>query len=271
MKNSLSYLAKGYTGLVLLFLYMPIAIMIVFSFNSTKSRSNWTGFSWRWYEQLLHNEEIIRALMATLTVAAVSAVVATLLGTLAAVGIQGMKKASKSATLNFTYLPIVSPEIILGVSLMLLFVLFNFNFGIGTLIIAHITFNLPYVILCVMPKLRQVDKHIFEAALDLGCTARQAFVKVMLPEIMPGIVTGFLMSLTFSLDDFNVSYFVSGDKFQTLPILIYSMTRRRISPEINALSTIIFVVVLLILVAVNLKDIRKAPNKKEVRRSAKQN
>ncbi|MDD2217355.1 MAG: ABC transporter permease, partial [Eubacteriales bacterium] len=233
------------------------------------SRSNWTGFSLRWYEQLINNDEILRALMVTGIVAIVSAVLATIFGTLAAIGIQGMRKRSKGLTLNFTYLPLVSPEIIMGVSLMLLFVLLNFNFGIGTLIIAHITFNLPYVILCVMPKLRQVDKHVFEAALDLGCTARQAFMKVIVPEIMPGIVTGFLMSLTFSLDDFNVSYFVSGDKFQTLPILIYSMTRRRISPEINALSTIIFVVVLAILIAVNLKDIRKKPAKKGVKSNGK--
>lgn len=269
MKNPVSGLGKGYTGLVLAFLYVPIVIMMIFSFNSTKSRSNWTGFSLRWYEQLIHNDEILRALMVTGTVAIVSAVLATLFGTLAAIGIQGMRKRSKALTLNFTYLPLVSPEIIMGVSLMLLFVLFNFNFGIGTLIIAHITFNLPYVILCVMPKLRQVDQYVFEAALDLGCTARQAFMKVMVPEIMPGIVTGFLMSLTFSLDDFNVSYFVSGDKFQTLPVLIYSMTRRRISPEINALSTIIFVVVLIILVVVNLKDIRKKPAKKGGKRNGK--
>ena len=159
--------------------------------------------------------------------------------------------------MNFTYVPIVSPEIVMGVSLMLLFALFGMKSGMVTLVLAHITFNIPYVILSVMPKLRQMDKHLFDAAMDLGCTPAMAFVKVMLPEIMPGIVTGFLMALTFSLDDFNVSYFVSGDKFQTLPILIYSMARRRVSPEINALSTIIFIVVLTVLIIVNVNDARR--------------
>ena len=174
-----------------------------------------------------------------------------------------MKSSSKTAIMNFTYVPVVSPEIVMGVSLMLLFVLLRMESGLITLVLAHVTFNLPYVILSVMPKLRQMDKHLFDAAMDLGCTPGMAFRKVMLPEIMPGIITGFLMALTFSLDDFNVSYFVSGDKFQTLPILIYSMTRRRVSPEINALSAIIFVIVLLVLIIVNVQDARR---EKQLRR-----
>lgn len=257
------WLSKCYVWLIMAFLYAPIIVMIVFSFNSSKSRSHWAGFSWKWYEKLLHNDAILSALFTTLVVALISSIVATLLGTAAALGIQAMKRRSRTVVMNATYLPVINPEIVMGVSLMLLFVLFKVNFGVLTLIIAHITFNLPYVILSVLPKLRQLDYYTYEAALDLGCTPMQAFFKVMLPEIMPGIVTGFLMAITFSLDDFNVSYFVSGDKHQTLPILIYSMTRRRISPEINALSTFIFLIVLAVLIVVNINDVRR---EKEMKR-----
>jgi len=254
MKN---WLSRGYIALVMFFLYAPILVMIAFSFNDSKSRSHWAGFSWRWYEKLLGNDMALKALSITLIVAAVSAVVATLLGTAAAIGIYSMRTRSRAAMMNFTYLPVVNPEIVMGVSLMLLFVLCGVDLGLLTLIIAHITFNLPYVILSVMPKLRQMDHHIYEAALDLGCTPFQGFIKVMLPEIMPGVMTGFLMAITFSLDDFNISYFVSGDRWQTLPVYIYSMTRRRISPEVNALSTIIFIVVLVVLIIVNINDARR--------------
>lgn len=263
MRNSKSWLSRSYIALVMIFLYAPIAVMIVFSFNDSKSRSHWAGFSWRWYERLMTNDMVLKALTITLVVAAISAVVATLLGTAAAIGIYAMKKGSRTMVMNFTYLPVVNPEIVMGVSLMLLFVLCSVNLGFVTLIIAHITFNLPYVILSVMPKLRQMDHHIYEAALDLGCTPFQGFIKVMLPEIMPGIMTGFLMAITFSLDDFNISYFVSGDRWQTLPVYIYSMTRRRISPEVNALSTIIFIIVLLVLIIVNIHD---AKREKEMKR-----
>lgn len=266
-RENTSWLSKSYIALVMIFLYAPIVVLMVYSFNSSKSRSSWTGFSLRWYEELIHNDAIISALTVTLFVAIVSAVLSTLIGTLAAIGIQSMKNRSQTAIMNFTYLPLVSPEIVMGVSLMLLFALLHIEAGLLTLILAHVTFNLPYVILSVMPKLRQMDKYLFDAAMDLGCTPAMAFRKVMLPEIMPGIISGFLMAFTFSLDDFNVSYFVSGDKFQTLPILIYSMTRRRVSPEINALSTIIFVVVLLVLIIVNVQDARKEKQlkKKEAR------
>lgn len=258
-----NWLSKSYIALVMIFLYAPIAVMIAFSFNDSKSRSHWAGFSWRWYEKLADNDMVLKALMITLLVALVSAVVATVVGTAASIGIYSMKKRSRNLVMNFTYLPVVNPEIVMGVSLMLLFVLCSVNLGIFTLIIAHITFNLPYVILSVMPKLRQMDHHIYEAALDLGCTPFQGFMKVMLPEIMPGIITGFLMAITFSLDDFNISYFVSGDRWQTLPVYIYSMTRRRISPEVNALSTIIFVIVLVVLIIVNINDARR---EKEMKR-----
>lgn len=255
-------------ALVLLFLYIPIFVLIVFSFNSTKSRSVFSEFTFDWYIKLFQNELIMKSLLNTIIVAVIASVAATILGTAAAVGINNMRKIPKGIILNVTNLPIINPDIITGVSLMLLFVIFtarmNFEFGFVTLIIAHITFNVPYVILSIMPKFRQMNPHLYEAAQDLGCGPVSAFFKVVLPEIMPGIVSGFLMSVTFSLDDFVVSYFTSGSTSQTLPITIYSMTRRKVSPEINALSTIIFLVVVIVLVVKNVIE-RKSMIKKEVK------
>ena len=248
----LKTLSKVYMGLVLMFLYVPIFVLIVFSFNETKSRSVFSGFTLDWYAKLFRNEVIISSLMNTIIIAVIASIAATLLGTLAAIGINSMRKVPKAIVMNITNMPIVNPEIVTGVSLMLLFVFFaarmNLEFGFVTLVIAHITFDVPYVILNVMPKFRQMDPNLFEAAQDLGCSPFTELRKVILPEIMPGVVSGFLMSFTFSLDDFVISYFTSGSTSQTLPITIYSMTRRKISPEINALSTLIFVVVVIVLV-----------------------
>ena len=248
----LKTLSKVYMGLVLMFLYVPIFVLIVFSFNETKSRSVFSGFTLDWYAKLFRNEVIISSLMNTIIIAVIASIAATLLGTLAAIGINSMRRDPKAIVMNITNMPIVNPEIVTGVSLMLLFVFFaarmNLEFGFVTLVIAHITFDVPYVILNVMPKFRQMDPNLFEAAQDLGCSPFTALRKVILPEIMPGVVSGFLMSFTFSLDDFVISYFTSGSTSQTLPITIYSMTRRKISPEINALSTMIFVVVVIVLV-----------------------
>ena len=248
----LKTLSKVYMGLVLMFLYVPIFVLIVFSFNETKSRSVFSGFTLDWYAKLFRNEVIISSLMNTIIIAVIASIAATLLGTLAAIGINSMRKVPKAIVMNITNMPIVNPEIVTGVSLMLLFVFFaarmNLEFGFVTLVIAHITFDVPYVILNVMPKFRQMAPNLFEAAQDLGCSPFTALRKVILPEIMPGVVSGFLMSFTFSLDDFVISYFTSGSTSQTLPITIYSMTRRKISPEINALSTLIFVVVVIVLV-----------------------
>ncbi len=248
----LKTLSKVYMGLVLMFLYVPIFVLIVFSFNETKSRSVFSGFTLDWYAKLFRNEVIISSLMNTIIIAVIASIAATLLGTLAAIGINSMRKVPKAIVMNITNMPIVNPEIVTGVSLMLLFVFFaarmNLEFGFVTLVIAHITFDVPYVILNVMPKFRQMDPNLFEAAQDLGCSPFTALRKVILPEIMPGVVSGFLMSFTFSLDDFVISYFTSGSTSRTLPITIYSMTRRKISPEINALSTLIFVVVVIVLV-----------------------
>ncbi|MBR5559761.1 MAG: ABC transporter permease [Oscillospiraceae bacterium] len=252
-----SWLSRCYVGLVMFFLYVPIIVLIVYSFNENKSRGVWTGFSLKWYRELFHNEIILQSLSNTLIVAVISAILATLLGTAAAIGIFSMGRKARSLAMNITYFPIINPEIVMGVSLMLLFAMCGISLGYLTLIIAHVTFCTPYVILNVMPKLRQMDNHIYEAALDLGCSPMQAFYKVIIPEIMPGILSGLMMSFTYSLDDFIISYFVSSSTSQTLPITIYSMTRRKVSPEINALSAIIFVVVLVILIAVNVYGARQ--------------
>ena len=251
-----------YIALVFLFLYAPIAVLIVNSFNSSKSRSVWGGFTLDWYRKLLMDETILKSLATTLVVALIASVISTILGTAAAIGIFNMKKNWRSAILNVSYLPIMNPEIVTGVSLMLLFVSMKISFGYLTLILAHVSFCVPYVILNVLPKLRQMDKHLVEAALDLGCDRWQAFWKVTVPEIMPGIVTGFLMSITYSVDDFVISYFTHGSKAQTLSITIYSMTRRKVSPKVNALSTLIFVVVLIVLIIVNVGDVKKNSPKK---------
>ncbi len=251
---------KIYTFLIFLFLYAPIVVLIVFSFNDTEtaSRTVWSGFSLKWYQKLFEDRLILEALRNTLLIAVAAALFSTVLGTVAAVGINSMKKLPRRIMLSLTNFPMVNPEIVTGVSLMLLFV-FAVNLfggkslGMGSLIAAHITFCLPYVILSVLPKLRQMDPNLFEAAQDLGCPPVRAFFKVVLPEIMPGVVTGMIMAFTLSIDDFVISYFTSGTT-QTLPIYIYSMTRKRVSPEINALSTVLFTVVMALLIVVNVRQ-----------------
>ena len=252
-------------ALIFLFLYAPIVVMITFSFNSSKSRSVWTGFTTDWYAKLLHDESIISALQTTLIVAIISALVATIIGTLAAIGISAMSKRARSAVMLATNIPMVNPEIVTGVSLMLLFVSIfgilasvgiELEFGIVTLILAHISFNIPYVILSVMPKLRQMNKHSYEAALDLGCNLLKAFFKVVIPEIMPGIMTGMLMAFTLSLDDFVISYCTSGTDAQTLSVLIYSMTRKNVSPKLNALSALMFITVFILMLIVNIRQLK---------------
>lgn len=248
-------LGKIYLALVLLFLYVPIFVLIVFSFNESKSSSVFSGFTLDWYKRLFNNRIIISSLVNTIIIAVAASIISTILGTLAAIGINSMRRVPKTIVMNVTNMPIINPEIVTGVSLMLLFSFFaarmTLEFGFVTLLIAHITFDVPYVILSVMPKFRQMDPHIYEAAQDLGCGPFKAFRKVVLPEIMPGVVSGFLMSFTYSLDDFVISYFTTGSTSQTLPITIYSMTRRKVSPEINALSTLIFLVVFVVLIVKN--------------------
>lgn len=258
----MKFLSKFYMGIIYFFLYIPIAVLIFFSFNDSKSRVLFTGFTTKWYEKLFTNDLIINALINTLSVALIAGVFAVILGTGAAIGINAMNKKLKGVLLNISYLPIINPDIITGISLMLLFILLKMELGFSTLILAHIAFNVPIVIFNVLPKLRQMDKNVYNAALDLGCNPAQAFAKVVLPEIMPGIAAGFLLSVTYSFDDFAVSYFTSGSSSQTLSVVIYSMVKMKVSPEINALSTIMFAFVLIVLLLVNIYG-SKNKNKKQ--------
>ena len=250
--------SRFYIGLILFFLFAPIAVMIVFSFNGGKSTAVLTGFSFKWYLELFKNSEILNALKNSLILAVASSAIATVIGTAAAFGIHHMKnKYLRQSLMTVTNVPIMNPEIITGISMMFLFVFVGGILGLTTklnfwtMLIAHVTFCLPYVILNVLPKFKQMDKALPEAALDLGCTPTQSFFKVQLPAIMPGVITGMLMSFTLSLDDFVISYFTSGTDFQTLPILIYSMTKKSVKPTIYALSTIIFVIILVTLLITN--------------------
>ena len=263
MKTKLSAPSKLYIALILIFLYAPILVMIVFSFNGANSTSVIHGFSTRWYKALMNDEGTIKALVNTLILAVSSSVIATSMGTAAAVGINVMKsKWLKRTTMSVTNIPMMNPEIVTGISMMLLFVFAGALIGttdvlgFWTMLIAHITFNLPYVILSVLPKLRQMDPHLPEAAMDLGCTPLQAFFKVTLPSISTGIVSGLMMSFTLSLDDFVISYFTQGPTFETLPIRIFSMTKKRVKPDMYALSTVIFVTILLLLILLNITQIR---------------
>lgn len=259
MKNNKLHPASGiYLALVMLFLYLPIIMLIVLSFNGTNSTSVIQGFSTKWYVELFKDSATINALTNTLILAITSAITATVIGTLAAVGIDKMKKGVvKSSVMTVTNIPMMNPEIVTGVSMMLLFVFIGSILGASgvlgfwTLFIAHVTFSLPYVILNVLPKLRQTDSNLSQAAQDLGCPPVKAFIKVVLPSILPGVIAGLIMAFTLSFDDFIISYFVSGPKFQTLPIRIFSMTKKRVTPDMYALSTIMFIVILVLLVLVN--------------------
>ncbi len=243
-----------YLTAIFVFTYLPIFVLIVFSFNSGRSTGVWEGFSLKWYEELINDARIQAALLTTVIVALSSAVISTVFGTVSAIGIFYMKKMPKNIIMNVTNIPILNADIITGVSLLLLYNILGIDLGYASLIIAHISFNIPYVILSVMPKLKQMDNNIYEAALDLGATPTKALVNVIVPQIMPGIVSGFLLALTMSMDDFVISLFTSGPVVSTLSLEIYSMTKRGITPEINALSTIIFVIVIAVLLISNLKN-----------------
>ena len=269
MNKKLNPTSKIYLALVVLFLYLPIFMLIVLSFNGTNSTSVIHGFSFKWYVELFRDEATINALTNTLVLAVTSSVAATFIGTLAAVGIFKMKKGfTKTSIMTVTNIPMMNPEIVTGVSMMLLFVFIGSILGVNgvlgfwTLFIAHVTFSLPYVILNVMPKLKQTDPNLAQAAQDLGCTPVKAFLKVVMPSILPGVMAGLVMAFTLSFDDFIISYFVSGPKFQTLPIRIFSMTKKRVTPDMYALSTIMFIVILVLLVLVNVLqsrgDVKKA-------------
>ena len=263
--------SKIYTFLVFLFLYAPIIVLVVFSFNASSSTSVFSGFSLQWYRSILADKATLRSFYNTLILAVCSSCIATFLGTAAAVGIEKYRKSFfRSVVMGVTNVPMMNPEIVTGISMMLLFVFIGRALriesvlGFGTLLIAHVTFNLPYVILTVLPKLRQTDKNLSEAAQDLGCKPAQAFIKVVLPAILPGIITGLIMSFTLSLDDFIISYFSGGPGFQTLPIAIFSMTKKRVKPDMYALSAIIFVSILVLLIIYN--SVQAKDEKKEKKR-----
>lgn len=254
MKNKLSQL---YLNLIFVFLYAPIIILMIFSFNESKYRV-WTGFSLKWYVELFQDRQIMEALYNTLFVAVIAAVLSTIIGTIAAIGIDRMKKWQKTAVMDVTMLPVLNPDIVTGISLMLLFYIAKLLTGRFTLILAHMAFCIPYVILSVMPKLRQTNKNTYEAALDLGATPALATWKITLPEIMPGVITGLLMAFTLSIDDFIVSYFTTGPGVENLSILIYNAAKKGVSPSINALSALMFAVILILLVIINIRSKKDA-------------
>ncbi len=279
MKKRNSAFNRTFTVLVFLFLYLPIFLLIVFSFNEGNSNTVWTGFSLHWYKELFNDRLIMRSVYTTLLVSVLATVISTFAGTFAAIGFYSLRRRKRAALNTVNNIPMMNADIVTGVAMCLFFVAFfglwgtfaewfntaqslivlpeRLTLGFGTLLIAHITFNIPYVILSVGPKLRQMDKNLIDAAQDLGCTWFQAFFKVMLPEIKPGIVSGALTAFTMSVDDFIISYFTAGSSSSTLAMTIYGMTKKRVTPEINAISTLLFVVVLLLLVITNIREARQ--------------
>ncbi len=245
---------KIYLFLIFVFLYGPIATLIVLSFNESKFRGRWGGFSLKWYESLFSSREIMEALWTTLLLAFLSALIATILGTAASFAMNRMKRLPKMILMTVTNIPMLNADIVTGISLMLLFIAMRYRMGFSSVLLAHITFNLPYVVLSVLPKLKQINKSVYEAALDLGASRGYAFIKVIFPDILPGILTGFLLSFTMSLDDFVITHFTKGMGVDTLSTKIYAEVRKGIKPEIYALSTIMFVAVFFMLVIINRKN-----------------
>ena len=275
-------LSRIYTALIMIFLFAPIAILLVFSFNRAKSLSVFSGVSLYWYRELFRDSDTLGAVRNTLVLAVCASVISTVMGTAAAVGIDKLRsRYLRSLMDSVTNIPMINPDIITGISLMLMFVFVGRLFGAATslsfwtMLIAHITFCLPYVILQVLPKLQQMDRSLPEAAMDLGCTPLRAFIKVEIPELMPGIITGLIMAFTLSLDDFVISYFTAGNGFQTLPIRIYNMTKKTVTPKMYALATITFFVILALLIISNLietndgetREARKTRKEKKNRKS----
>lgn len=265
-----NFFKKAYLVFIFVLLYAPILTLIVFSFNGSRTRAKWGGFSIKWYVSLFENRQILQALSNTLVIALLSAVIATVIGTMAAIALSSMKPRIRTFWLSMVNIPMLNAEIVTGISLMMLFIavgnLLSFvgggiTFGFWTVLIGHITFNLPYVVLSVMPKLKQVNISTYEAALDIGASPLYAFFKVVLPDIMPGVMSGFLLSFTLSLDDFIITHFVKGPGFDTLSTKIYTEVKKGIKPEMYALSTLIFITVLLLLLIVNYK-----PKQKEKKR-----
>ncbi len=254
-------LQKLYITLIFIFLYAPIVTLIVLSFNASKTRAKWGGFTLKWYGALFQNRDILQALFNTLLIALIASVVSTIIGTVACIAIMSLKKRSRAIVMGVTNIPMLNAEIVTGISLMLLFISFGLRFGLGTSLLSHITFCIPYVILSVMPRMRQMNPYTYEAALDLGAGPVYGFFKVVFPDILPGVLSGFLMAFTMSLDDFIITHFTKGAGVDTLSTKIYTEVKKGIKPEMYALSTIIFLTVLVLLLFINRvpaeKDLKK--------------
>ena len=254
-------LQKLYITLIFIFLYAPIVTLIVLSFNASKTRAKWGGFTLKWYGALFQNRDILQALFNTLLIALIASVASTIIGTVACIAIMSLKKRSRAIIMGVTNIPMLNAEIVTGISLMLLFISFGLKFGLGTILLSHITFCIPYVILSVMPRMRQINPYTYEAALDLGAGPIYGFFKVVFPDILPGVLSGFLMAFTMSLDDFIITHFTKGAGVDTLSTKIYTEVKKGIKPEMYALSTIIFLTVLVLLLLVNRvpaeKDLKK--------------
>ena len=251
MKKAVGYL---YIGLVAIFLYAPIFALVVLSFNDGKSMSVFTGFSLKWYIEMFKSDIIIEAMFNTFTIAIISSIVSTVIGTMGAIGIESMGQKLQGGILTLNNIPMVNADIVTGISLMLCFILFRISLGYQTVLFAHITFSIPYVLLSVIPRINKKTENLYEAALDLGASKRYAFRKIVLPELMPGITSGFLLAFTMSVDDFIITYFTRGMGINTISTLIYSQVKVGIRPSLFAISTIIFLIALIALIIVNKKN-----------------
>lgn len=273
-KRRSTVISRLFLAVIFIFLYAPIFVLITFSFNSSKSRTQWAGFTLDWYAELFNDASIMNAFSTTLLVSLLAAAIATVFGTVTALGFYCLRKRWRSPLMAVNNIPLTNADIVTGVSLCLLFVFFGsrlkFNLGFGTLLVAHITFNVPYVLLSVMPKLYQLDRSLIDAAQDLGCTPARAFLKVTVPELMPGIINGAIIAFTMSIDDFVISYFTAGSTVSTLSMTIYAMTRRRVTPKINAISSLLFGAVLVLLIIINVREIRQEEAKKRAEAKLRQ-
>ncbi len=247
------FLKKFYIYLIYFFFYAPIFVLIAYSFNATKSRVVWGGFSFKWYQELFKNEQVLMSFYNTFFIGIVSTIIATIIGTIGAVGLYGIRGRAKKLIMDINYLPILNPDIVIAVSLVALYNFMRLQFGYLTIILSHVAFLTPYILFNVMPRLESMDPNLYEAALDLGANRRQAFFKVILPEIKPGILSGALMAFTLSIDDFAVSFFTTGNGIQNISITVWSMARRGINPVINALSALMFVIMVTLVVIINIR------------------
>lgn len=261
MKKDKRIIGKILMVLMILFFYLPIIFMIIFSFNESKSLTHFTGFSLNWYEKLFQNRDMMESLYVTITVAVIATIVSTIVGTISAIGLSKSSKIVKKVMMQLNDFPIMNPEIVTAIGLMLLFITFHIERGFMTMLLAHITFCIPYVILSVMPKIRSLDPNLSDAAMDLGATPWQALTKVLVPQIMPGIVSGALIAFTMSFDDFIISYFVTGGGVKNLSIMVYTMSKR-VNPTINAISTLVVVLITVVLVIINVVPLIKSRREK---------